>query len=326
MVSLCAWIVLLASAPHLGLNQPETLVSVRAGERSISKGNSGSSGDSIMKEEEEENSPFASILRSSSPNPPIEHPNSWDDVKQQRQRQQQEELEAMVRAAEEDDVMDSEWVYPSPGMDDPLDDSSALRGFWDTPEELVASNEMETLKEEEQEYQQQQQPEEYIIRLFKYVPVATEVFMFLLAICLGGMSVGLDQVKNQIHSSQTELEQQLEDELLRSHQHENSAQARAHILETMRIDDQRQRHAVWTWACGTLVVMALGLNYWLVISLCHWNIPSLYFVGLGCAGMLLVNSWVLENETGEDTIAASRSEGGRSYYYACYGNEKTERY
>ncbi|KAF9966932.1 hypothetical protein BGZ70_000732 [Mortierella alpina] len=315
MTSLCAWILLLASAPHLGLNQPETLVSVmaRQGHRDSIVQKQTERQEQEQEEEEEVNSPFASILRSASPpNPLMARPNPWEDDEQQRQ-QEQEYLEALIRAAEDDDVLDWEVKYSIIEPGDLLED----------PAEMTVMEEVVTMEKEEE---QQQQPQEHVVRLFKYVPFATEIFMFLLAVCLGGMSVGLDQIRSQTQQSQAEWEQQLEEELVHSRQCESSDQARAYIQETMDHDDKQQGHTAWTWACGTLAVAGLSLNYWLVISLCHWNIPSLYFVGLGCAAMLLVHAWVPENDDndkGDDTMATpQRSTAGRSYLGSYNDNEK----
>ncbi|KAF9573365.1 hypothetical protein EC968_008635 [Mortierella alpina] len=334
MVSLCAWILLLASAPHLGLNQVETLVYVVGMDE-------GSNSDLILQKnrmvekeqkEKEEKAPFATILHSPSSKSPMVRPQqSWEDENQTKlEQQEQEHLEVMVRAAEEDEVVDWERLYPDPDIDDPWDDPSALRDFWGTPEEMEVDVEEEEYQpqpqqqqQQRQEQEQEQQPEESVIRLFKYIPFTTEVFMFLLSLCLGSMAVGIDLFRSRTQHSQSEREQELENELVNSHQFENSEEARAYVLETIRNDDKQQGHVAWIWACGTMSTVALGLSLWLAISPRQWNIPSMYFVGMGCAGLLLVHAWVPENDEDNDHVIAkpgSAIEHSRSSFY--HDNEK----
>ncbi|KAG0197083.1 hypothetical protein BGX28_009418 [Mortierella sp. GBA30] len=230
----------------------------------------------------------------------------------------QEELEARVRAAEEDDIMDSEGFYLPPKSEQgsqfmeymevdfksEQDDLSALRDFWNAQEEIVTegyepmvpshsdkSTLLTTISgnlDEEVDDQNNYTSNEVVrfIRLFEYKPWWTEGFMFSLALCLGGMLVGLHLAKMEIRGRIAALEKELEDDV-NHHDGDVKDQKKARVSNLSR----RRRIAAFTWVRGLLTVALLGMNYWMVKSR-HWDLPSLYFAGLGCAGMLLVHLWL----------------------------------
>ncbi|KAG0200051.1 hypothetical protein BGX33_011238 [Mortierella sp. NVP41] len=113
----------------------------------------------------------------------------------------------------------------------------------------------------------------YSGRTFIYLGWSTDLMIVAVAMCLGGVLVGLAQSKALCH-------QLLDQQYLKE----------STSLKTLT---QRRRRASWTTllACLCLSGSALALTF-LMIADKSWDVPAIYFVGIGIAGIILVHAWV----------------------------------
>ncbi|KAF9122202.1 hypothetical protein BGX30_002140 [Mortierella sp. GBA39] len=149
LASLCLWSVLLASAPRLGLNKTVSFM--------VYSSLDGSSDDSILI-----SSTFCPMAApAASPEDTATTTNTndesaagltstaWVDVSESA-------MDARVLAAENDEVMDSEWSFPKETLESMTaqqrESLSALRDFWNAMEQVVGDpQEAEELREEFEE-------------------------------------------------------------------------------------------------------------------------------------------------------------------------------
>lgn len=114
-------------------------------------------------------------------------------------------------------------------------------------------------------------------RVFNYVAGWTELVILLSGMCMGGLLVGLGQAR-ELHYQLLEQED-----------------------EDVRSRRQRRRHGLV--ASALIAGSALGLTM-LMIFAESWDLPSLQFVGIGIAGMILAHAWIpnlpLQVESAED--------------------------
>ncbi|OAQ29781.1 hypothetical protein K457DRAFT_137662 [Linnemannia elongata AG-77] len=107
-------------------------------------------------------------------------------------------------------------------------------------------------------------------RTFIYTGWSTDLMILAVAMCLGGVLVGLAQSKV--------LYYQLLDR---------------HISLSGASTTIQRRRASWATLLASLAlsVSALALAF-LMIADESWDVPSIYFVGIGIAGIILVHAWV----------------------------------
>ncbi|KAF8946000.1 hypothetical protein BGZ47_001561 [Haplosporangium gracile] len=107
-------------------------------------------------------------------------------------------------------------------------------------------------------------------RTFVYTGWSTDLMILAVAMCLGGVLVGLAQAKVLYHQV---LDQHIS-------------------LPVTTITTQR-RHASWKTLLASLTLSgsALALTF-LMIADESWDVPAIYFVGIGIAGIILVHAWV----------------------------------
>ncbi|KAF9090329.1 hypothetical protein BGX27_002288 [Mortierella sp. AM989] len=106
-------------------------------------------------------------------------------------------------------------------------------------------------------------------QIFKYLPGWTELMILTVTMCLGSLLVGLGQAK-MLHY-QLSLQQQ---------------QQQPHVSES-----NKHMSIATILSCLAVSGSALGLTLLMIFSEC-WDVPSVYFVGIGIAGMILVHAWV----------------------------------
>ncbi|KAI1319942.1 hypothetical protein EDD11_002617 [Mortierella claussenii] len=115
-------------------------------------------------------------------------------------------------------------------------------------------------------------------QIFEYVAGWTECMILVVAMCLGGLLVGLVQGKILYHQIliQNESQQQLLFE-----------------RDVKEVPKYCRRRATWSTrlSCFALSGSALALTLLMIISEC-WDVPSANFVGIGLAGMILVHSGI----------------------------------
>ncbi|KAF9909149.1 hypothetical protein EC991_009059 [Linnemannia zychae] len=109
-------------------------------------------------------------------------------------------------------------------------------------------------------------------RTFVYTGWSTDLMIVAVAMCLGGVLVGLAQSKILYHQF---LDQHVTSSL--------SATANVSL----------RRRTSWTTilASFSLCTSALALTF-LMIADESWDVPAIYFVGIGIAGIILVHAWV----------------------------------
>lgn len=107
-------------------------------------------------------------------------------------------------------------------------------------------------------------------RTFIYTGWSTDLMILAVAMCLGGVLVGLAQSKVLYH--------QLLDR---------------HISLSDTTTTIQRRRTSWTTLLASLALSASALALtFLMIADESWDVPSIYFVGIGIAGIILVHAWV----------------------------------
>ncbi|KAI8594897.1 hypothetical protein EDD21DRAFT_392628, partial [Dissophora ornata] len=110
-------------------------------------------------------------------------------------------------------------------------------------------------------------------QVFDYLTSWTDMMILAATMCLGSLLVGLAQAKSLYY------------QLLEHHQ-------ASYTQEEKTRDVAGGRASLVTLAsCLLMAGSALGLSLLMVFAEC-WDVPSIYFVGIGIAGMILVHSWV----------------------------------
>ncbi|KAF9546066.1 hypothetical protein EC957_010202 [Mortierella hygrophila] len=127
-------------------------------------------------------------------------------------------------------------------------------------------------------------------RTFIYTGWLTELMIFAVSMCLGGVLVGLAQSKILYH--------QLLDR---------------HVSLCGTITTIQRRRASWTTLLASLTLSASALAItFLMIADESWDVPSIYFVGIGIAGIILIHAWVpnaaLTVHKRDDSIAGDSSD------------------
>ncbi|KAF9213511.1 hypothetical protein BGZ59_005217 [Podila verticillata] len=170
----------------------------------------------------------------------------------------QQELEARVAAAERDDVLDSEWVYPqSQGDEDTAEDETEDEV---KEQEITNIEYVEVLMvDPEMAYAQGT-----TLRVFDYTLGWTEGMVFLLSFCLGGTLVGLAQTRTLIRQMSEEMGGT------------GSASQRRHVSLLVG---------------GIISMTAMSLTAWVIMEEL-WTSPPEYFAGFGIAGVILVQVWI----------------------------------
>ncbi|KAF9390327.1 hypothetical protein CPB97_009545 [Podila verticillata] len=169
----------------------------------------------------------------------------------------QQELEARVAAAERDDVLDSEWVYPQPqGDEDTTEDETED----EVKEEEITIEYVEVLMV----VSEMANAQDTTLRVFDYTPGWTEGMVFLLSFCLGGTLVGLARTRTLIRQMSEEMG---------------------------GTGSTPQRRYVSLLVGGIISMMAMSLTAWVILEEL-WTSPPEYFAGFGIAGVILVQIWV----------------------------------
>ncbi|KAF9154523.1 hypothetical protein BG015_000742 [Linnemannia schmuckeri] len=107
-------------------------------------------------------------------------------------------------------------------------------------------------------------------RTFIYTGWSTDLMILAVAICLGGVLVGLAQAKILYH--------QMLDHHIR-------------LPDTTIITQHRRASWRTLLASLTLSGSALALTF-LMIADESWDVPAIYFVGIGIAGIIIVHAWI----------------------------------
>ncbi|KAG0360974.1 hypothetical protein BGZ54_009279 [Gamsiella multidivaricata] len=110
-------------------------------------------------------------------------------------------------------------------------------------------------------------------RVFEYLAGWTEVMILAVTMTLGSLLVGLMQSKTLYY------------QLLEQHE--------LHQQQLFVFETPVRRRSSWTTLalCFALSGSALCLMIDMILAEC-WDVPSVYFVGIGIAGMILVHAWV----------------------------------
>ncbi|KAF9999158.1 hypothetical protein BGZ79_007205, partial [Entomortierella chlamydospora] len=207
---------------------------------------------------------------------------------------EQEDVEDMVRAAEDDLVMDSEWVMPEQDQyqqhqgdreeeeEGEKDQPSALRDFWYDDEaregEEMQEGRPNSLTKNQARgqgcgrypYDSEDGPTFYV---FEYVRFWTEAMLFCLSLAFGGMISGLGLIRSQSRTIASKLQKQVDND----------------------DDDDNCKDA---WRSSKIRALAnivpFAVSFW-AISHRHFSIPAAYFACLGIALMALTSSWIPES-------------------------------
>ncbi|KAG0001511.1 hypothetical protein BGZ65_003427 [Modicella reniformis] len=112
-------------------------------------------------------------------------------------------------------------------------------------------------------------------RVFDYVSGWTELMVVAIAMCLGSLLVGLTQAR-VLHN---QMLQQYEIQLF--------------VFDLEASSQQRQRRVTLATFAACLLISgsALGLAMMMIFAEC-WDLPSVQFVGIGIAGMVLAHAWI----------------------------------
>lgn len=113
-------------------------------------------------------------------------------------------------------------------------------------------------------------------QVFTYINYWTDLMIFAIAMSLGGILIGLAQSRM--------LYQQLWDQYVA---------AQYAPLSPSSSEEQHRDQFYWISFVSSLLLggSALMLTILMTLTEC-WDMPSLYFVGIGLAGMILVHAWV----------------------------------
>ncbi|KAF9898139.1 hypothetical protein BX616_004439 [Lobosporangium transversale] len=124
-------------------------------------------------------------------------------------------------------------------------------------------------------------------RVFEYVQGWTELAILIVAMCMGSLLVGFVQAK-ALYYQILERHQLLLESNWKDCWEEDEDEAI--IKNGFRTSSRR---ATWTTklSCIALSASALCLTLLVMFAEC-WDIPSVYFAGIGIAGIILVNAWV----------------------------------
>ncbi|KAG0056233.1 hypothetical protein BGZ83_005965 [Gryganskiella cystojenkinii] len=139
-----------------------------------------------------------------------------------------DEIQAMVRAADEDIVMDSEWSMPSDydEFDDNDDDPESTVAIRTGPTTVLAKSlhDPETVQDQAETsllssssfsddgcpgQEEDQVTSNQSSSIYKYVPVLSELWAFLLSVTLGASLLGLEQYRTQTHDEIAVYDQRL---------------------------------------------------------------------------------------------------------------------
>ncbi|KAG0264739.1 hypothetical protein BG011_006169 [Mortierella polycephala] len=177
------------------------------------------------------------------------------DTEEQTQQQKQEQI---LKAT--DDLVVTPMIENDLPCSHRVQHSQLIKWLANLPTTIFGGDEVNDLQEMEQtEYSQ----------IFAYRGWCTDAMIVALTMCLGGVLVGLAQ-------SKVLYEQLLE-------------QQDPALMHAMR---SRRRIAFTSViSCLFLSGSALGLTVLMILADC-WDVPSVYFIGIGIAGMILVHAWV----------------------------------
>ncbi|KAF9401796.1 hypothetical protein BGX21_000590 [Mortierella sp. AD011] len=226
-----------------------------------------------------------------STDPYPENANNDDDMPSMIE---QEDVEDMVRAAEDDLVMDSEWrdQYQQHQGDreeeeeGEKDQPSALRDFWhdkgvregeemqeDRPNSL-AKNQAQGQHCGTYPYDSEDGPTFYV---FEYVRFWTEAMLVCLSLAFGGMISGLGLIRSQSRAIASKLQKQVDND------------------DDNDDDDDNCKGA---WRSSKVRALAnivpFAVCFW-SIGHRHFSIPAAYFACLGIALIVLTSFWIPEN-------------------------------
>ncbi|KAF9304890.1 hypothetical protein BGZ74_000256 [Mortierella antarctica] len=180
----------------------------------------------------------------------------------------QQDLDAIVAAAERDDVLESEWIDFQPqkdkgttqnGAKDEEVEDKEYAPYLDQGLADMGYVEVSMVVPEMADVQ------DTTLRVFDYVPGWTEGMVLLLSLCLGGTLVGLAQARTLIRQMPEEFDVS----------GSGAAQGRHMSL----------------FFGGMISMTAMGLTAWVIME-GLWISPPEYFAGFGIAGVILVQAWV----------------------------------
>ncbi|KAF9180468.1 hypothetical protein BGZ50_006192 [Haplosporangium sp. Z 11] len=202
------------------------------------------------------------------------------ESEKQTQRQEQEQL-----LKEADDHVATPMIENDLPCSHRVQHSQLIEWLVNLPTTIFGGGEVNGLQEMEQaEYN----------RIFAYRGWRTDAMIVALTMCLGGVLVGLAQSKV------------LYGQLL-----EQQHPALVHAMRS-------RRRITFTSliSCLFLSGSALSLTVLMILTDC-WDVPSVYFVGIGIAGMILVHTWV------PNVALLVESSAGQAEVHEYYGDEKS---
>ncbi|KAF9182017.1 hypothetical protein BGZ49_004763 [Haplosporangium sp. Z 27] len=191
-----------------------------------------------------------------------------------------QDVEDMVRAAEEDLVMDSEWIVTQ---------QDQYEGDGKEKDQLL---EAEGVKEDES---QENECKEYIFdeeesptyHVFEYVPFRTEAMVICISLVLGSLISGVSLIRSQVRDMASKLQKQVEyddDDDGDNDDHKNvlNNSLKVRILANLT---------------------SFVAFYWIIKNK-YFDIPAFYFAGLGVALVIMISAWIPESI---DSYLVSRS-------------------
>ncbi|KAG0318100.1 hypothetical protein BGZ97_004338 [Linnemannia gamsii] len=309
--SLCLWSVLLASAPRLGMNKT---VSFTVYSSSID----GSFDDASCPMAAPPASPPSDDTATSTTTNEEESAGltstAWVDVSESA-------MAARVLAADNDEVMDSEWEFSEDTLESMTaqqrESLSALRDFWDAMEEVVGDpQEAEEIREEYEEQLDEQlramddekeEPamvitqeelvqgmEEKMMDARDRANLDDEAILELLQTATSNQKRFGDEDDDEINesfSSSSDLDSDSDSDSDESKSEKGKPTHKS--LSSCKKNKSRTTASmiIPRAANRLLLAMALVANFWVVHSE-YWDLPALLFVGLGSTAVLLAHAWV----------------------------------
>jgi len=191
-----------------------------------------------------------------------------------------EEVQALVRAADEDMIMDSEWPLST---DDEYEDiSEPTIPTADGPVIAKTLRDVESLHGQAGEkslgdcsqsidFQEQEQEPTVRGKVLEYVPLWTDLWAFCLALSLGGALVGLGRVQRQARDEISSIDEQLEEE---------QGEEALLVHKKAMCEDNRGSY----WICRIFAVMALVAHIY-IVQLKDWDMPVGSYLRLGAIGL-----------------------------------------
>ncbi|KAF9112746.1 hypothetical protein BGX27_002881 [Mortierella sp. AM989] len=286
LTSIGVWMFLVLSAPKLGLNTPIPIASLIPFETPMQSSPGYAGPDSAVTCRDNSGEGYST-------DPYQGDINSADDMPFYVN---QEDVEDMVRAADDDLVMDSEWVLPQQPQfqrqyDEKEEEDESLN--LSAPQDFIGEG-----NENGKEGQTQAQDSNYkdylyiykgeagpTFYIFEYVPFWTEAMIFCMSLAVGCMSSGSKWIQFQAQDMASKLQRQIENDT-------DDDDIDDHERDGYCMNIQKDNSRIYSF----LVFLGLSpIFIWFFFWYQYLYIPVVFFGFIGVALMALTSAWVPES-------------------------------